>query len=50
MIAITVSVVPQIRMPPIVGVPDFFMWSLLKILAALPSVAVSRICLPILYL
>ncbi len=46
---ITISAVTQIRMPPMVGVPLFLRWSFWKIVAALPSDAVSRICLPILF-
>lgn len=48
MIAITTITVPQIRIPPIVGVPLFFAWSFEKIVALRPSEAVVRICLPIL--
>ncbi len=43
---ITIRIVPQISIPPIVGVPLFLMWSALKSLADLPSDAVSRICFP----
>lgn len=46
----TIRVVPQIRIPPIVGVPCFLACSSLKITASSPVEALSRSCLPILYL
>ncbi len=44
----TTRTVPQIRRPPIVGVPLFFAWSALNRGEASPVMAFSRICLPIL--
>lgn len=47
-IIITTKTVPQIKSPPIVGVPDFFACSALNSSAFSPEMAFSLICLPIL--
>ena len=43
---ITRRVPPHIRIPPIVGVPDFFAWSFEKIVDFSPVIALSLICFP----
>ena len=45
-IKIITNVDPQIRMPPIVGVPDFFAWRVENIEDFSPVSAFSLICFP----